>query len=63
MRILLAAAIVLLASPFGEAKSPKSQCRDRCYVQYELCQKRSTTSKGRSACKVDLRTCRGSCGK
>jgi len=65
MRILLTARVVLLgvvlAAPFMEAGSPKSQCKDRCHTQYDFCLKRSTTKKGRSSCKVELKNCRGAC--
>ena len=63
MRFLIAAVILGTMLPAAEAKSPKSECRDRCETQYKFCLKRAVTKKGKAECKVEHKNCKGTCGK
>ena len=61
IRRVLASLVLLAAVPAADSKSAKSQCTDRCSVNYGLCLKRTTTAKGRSQCKIERKACKGSC--
>jgi len=60
MRYLIAALVLLVAVPAGDA-STKGVCKNRCQVQYEFCLKRATTDRGRKLCKIDRKTCSRTC--
>ncbi len=62
MRFAMAGLMLLLAAaPTAEPKSTKSACKDRLQVEYHACLKRTTTSKGRSQCKVERKTAQKTC--
>lgn len=62
MKFVMAGLMLLLAAaPVAEPKSSKSVCKDRCQVQYKACLKRTTTKKGRTQCKAERKTCKGTC--
>jgi hypothetical protein len=62
MRVVIAGLMLLLAAaPAAEPMSAKGKCRSRCQVQYQACLKRTTTQKGRAQCKVERKTCKGTC--
>lgn len=61
MRYLIAALVLFVAVPAGEATSTKSTCKSRCQVQYEFCLKRATTDRGKKLCKVERKSCKGTC--
>jgi hypothetical protein len=62
MRFILASAMLLLvAAPAAEPSSPKSQCKSRCSVMYSACLKRTSTAKGRAQCKLETKSCKGTC--
>jgi hypothetical protein len=62
MRFVLAGALLaLLAASTAEPKSPKAQCKDRCSVNYSACLKRALTAKGREGCRLERKSCKGSC--
>jgi hypothetical protein len=63
MRFLIAALVFLMAVPAGDAKSVKSQCMDRCQVNYKFCLNRATTKNGQRQCKAERKNCHGTCGK
>lgn len=62
MKFILAGTLLLLAiAPAAESKSLKAQCKSRCSVVYGACLKRTTTKKGRTQCKAERKSCKGSC--
>lgn len=61
MRYLIAAMVLFVAVPAGEATSAKGPCKSRCQVQYEFCLKRATTDRGKKLCKIDHQSCKGTC--
>ncbi len=62
MRFALVGLMLLVAAPAADSKSPKSQCKDRCQINYKSCLKRTTTNKGRAQCKAQRVSCKGTCG-
>ena len=60
MRLVIAGLALLLAAP-AFAKSPKSQCKDRCKTEYKFCLNRSTTKNAKKSCKKDRKLCKGNC--
>jgi|HubBroStandDraft_6_1064221.scaffolds.fasta_scaffold93738_3 hypothetical protein len=63
MRFLIAALVLLTAAPAVDATSVKAQCKNRCQVNYKFCLNRATTKKGKAQCKVERKSCHGTCGK
>lgn len=61
MRIWMLAAVLLAALPIAGAAGAKKQCKSLCSSQYQLCLNRATTKKARGVCKVEHRSCNGSC--
>ena len=62
MRFAIAGLMLLMAAaPAADSKSTKSSCKDRLQVGYKACLKRTTTSKGRSQCKVERNTAQKTC--
>ena len=60
MRFAIAGLMLALALP-AAAKSPKSQCKDRCSTMYDFCQKHAITKQARKACKSEKKGCKGQC--
>ena len=62
MRLIMAGLILALILPAGaDAKSPKSQCHDRCSSEYRLCMSRPHTRQTRKSCKSIRKRCKSQC--
>jgi hypothetical protein len=62
LRFGIAGLLLAVMLPAAEAKSPKSQCKDRCGGQYQFCLRRATTKQARNGCKTVRKTCKKQCG-
>jgi hypothetical protein len=61
MRLFIAAVAVWIAIPAAEAKTARSECRNRCDSTYQFCLNRATTKQAKKSCKSDRGRCKNVC--
>jgi hypothetical protein len=61
MRIFSLTAVFALALPLLGATGTRSQCKQACVRDYELCIKRAANKQGRKTCAVFRKSCNNGC--